>query len=192
MSIVAAIPLVLLPVRSLVAYVAAATNAEGVHVTMFPRVLILLVSFLMGACAHSARPVQFTESVPATAAADVIAHTALGGAPWPEGDRQQGIVTTPWADTGDRFPDPDPENPSPIDRRTVVVRRYRIRVAPQGAATSVQIDLEAKRCEPGFEVAGDDIVGNCDVLSPIFPKLQRDLDGFGARMRSLVAKTPRE
>jgi hypothetical protein len=154
------------------------------------RVLILSASIFGAACAHSARPVRFTEPVPATVATDVIARTVLPGTPLPEGDRQRGIITTPWEDTGDRFPEPDPETASAMDRQTIIVRRYRLKLASQGAATSLQIDLEAKRCEPGFQVAGDDVVGSCEDLARIFPKLQRELDDFGARIRSLVASTP--
>jgi hypothetical protein len=151
------------------------------------RALILSVAFLTTACAHSARPVRFTESVSATAAKDVIARAVLGAVRLPEADRQQGTITTPWADTGDRFPAPDSDNAIAVDRQTIVVRRYHIRVAPQDGATSVQINVEAKRCEPGFEVAGENILGRCEDLTRIFPKLQRDLDDLGARLRSLVA-----
>jgi hypothetical protein len=155
-----------------------------------PRALIATVALLITACAHSARPVRFIGSLSAASATDVIARTVLGDKPLPEADRERGIIATPWADTGDRYPEPDLESARPADRQTVIVRRYRIEVGSQGGATAVQIDMEVKRCEPGFQVVDDSILGSCGDVAQIYPKLKRDLDDFGERIRSLIARRP--
>src|SRR4051794_20468904 len=98
--------------------------------------LIVTVPLLIAACAQTARPVQFIGSMSATTATDVIARTVLGATPLPQADRERGIIATPWADTGDRYPEPDLESASPTDRQTIIVRRYRIKVGSQVGATA--------------------------------------------------------
>jgi hypothetical protein len=143
------------------------------------RAAFALVSVLFAAgCADVQKPYQFTAPHPPNDAVDNVARTLAANGHQPQNiDRQTGIVTTKWEDTGFGYGFVQ-------NVKANIVRRFTVTIAKGSTGTGVTVRMDGKRCQEGGYTIGDvDVRGACETMDEIVPSHQKDLDSLGMQIQ---------
>jgi hypothetical protein len=145
--------------------------------------LVSIVSFaglaaLLAGCPQAQTPYSFVARADASQTADASARAmAASGYPVDRVDRQTGIVTSKWMQSGITHAD-----------GSVLVRRFTVTVAPSGADASISVRADMQQCPSGGYTAGDmQVMGTCRPVEGVFEKDQNDVNALGARLKSELA-----
>lgn len=145
----------------------------------------LALGFTAVACGAPQKPVTFTTSATLDSGIDVVSRTlAANGFLSPGVDRQAGIVTTEWKDTGFMY--------GQVQGGTAtIVRRFVVVLAPAGQGANVTVRVDAKRCSPqGFVIENAEVHGHCEEMSDIPGKFQMEVDALAAKVQQALAASP--
>ena len=137
------------------------------------------------ACGAPQKPATFVTSATLESGIDVVARTlAANGFQSPAVDRQSGIVTTEWKDTGFMY--------GQIQGGTAtIVRRFTVVLAPAGQGANVTVRMDAKRCaQQGFVVENAEVHGHCEEMPVIPEKFQLEVDALAAKVQQALATAP--
>jgi hypothetical protein len=141
---------------------------------------IVFAMALVCGCAQEQRVVRFV--VPSAAdPIDTLTRALAQSGYTPAGvDRQSGIVTTRWEDTG--FLYGQLQNVG-----ATIVRRYTITVGPASTGSEVLVRADTQRCAQGTAVITDaGVNGVCERMDGLVPKHQEDLDELGGKLRQAL------
>jgi hypothetical protein len=147
--------------------------------------LALVLVPLSLACGAPQKPATFVTSAPLEGGIDVVSRTlAANGFLSPGVDRQSGIVTTEWKDTGFMY--------GQVQGSTAtVVRRFVVVLAPASQGTTVTVRVDAKRCtQQGFVIENAEVHGRCEEMSLIPEKFQLEVDALAAKVQQALATAP--
>jgi len=144
-----------------------------IHVT----IALFAMLFATG-CAEVQKPYQFTAAHPPDDAVDNVARTLAANGHQPQNvDRQTGIVTTKWEDTGFGYGFVQ-------NVKANIVRRFTVTIAHTPAGAAVTVRMDGKRCqEGGFTIGDTDVRGACEAMDDIVPSHQQDLDNLGMQVQ---------
>ncbi len=139
----------------------------------------------LAACAHAPKPYTFVAN-PTGNDVDVVVQTLEASGLKPAAiDRNQGMVTTYWFDTGYQFRDTDIRDS--VQYPTNVFLRYRITLRREGGKETVVLDTDVKRCAPlDATVTASDVIGSCEPTTTLFPSQQKQVDALGAKLRQAL------
>jgi hypothetical protein len=138
------------------------------------------------ACGAPQKPATFVTSAPLESGIDVVSRTlAANGFLTPAVDRQAGIVSTEWKDTGFLYGQVQGGGPATI------VRRFTVVLAPAGQGANVTVRMDAKRCaQQGFVLEGTEVRGRCEEMDAIPGKFQLEVDALAAKVQQALAAAP--
>ena len=134
---------------------------------------------LLAGCPHAQTPYTFVAKTDASQAADAAARAmASSGYPVDKVDRQTGIVTSKWLQSGITQAD-----------GSVIVRRFTVTVAPSGADASLVVRADVQHCPPGGYTAGDmQVMGTCQPIDGVFAHDQNDVNALGGKLKDELAR----
>ncbi len=145
----------------------------------------ILLSLGFVACAHAAKPYTFSSEHAANGIDVVVKTLQENGLRPAQIDRQQGVVTTYWFDTG--YPFGETEVMESVQYPTDVFLRYRISVTRQDGKDTVVLTPEAQRCAPlDVTVTAEGISGSCSPMPQLFPTQQEQVNTFGEKLRQAM------
>ena len=148
----------------------------------------LLLTFALAACAHAPKPYTFS-SKQAVGDVDVVVRTLQESGLRPaQIDRNLGIVTTYWFDTG--YPFRETNIRETIQYPTNVFLRYRINLRREGGKETVVLDIDAQRCaslDSTVTVSG--VTGTCEPMTSLFPTQQKQAEALGEKLRQALHGT---
>jgi hypothetical protein len=146
----------------------------------------LILALGISACAHSPRPYSFAVNRSSNEL-DVIARTLEADGLKPTKiDREAGMVTSPWFDTGYRFREIDDFRE--LDYETSIFLRYHISLRREGGKDAVLLATDVQRCAPADSyVTPAGVVGSCQPMRTIFPTQQKQVNALGEKLRGALA-----
>jgi len=153
--------------------------------TMHRALLLVGLVTMSLACGAPQKPATFVTSATPESGIDVVSRTlAANGHTSPTVDRQAGIVTTEWKDTGFLF--------GQVQGGTAtIVRRFTVVLAPSGQGANVTVRMDAKRCaQQGFVVEGVELRGHCEEAAMIPEKFQLEVDALAAKVQEALSTAP--
>lgn len=137
---------------------------------------VVLVALVAAGCAQPQRPFRFGLSQGVDAPINAVAGAlASEGYPPVEVDRQTGVISTQWQDTGFLY--------GYVDQvATTVVRRWLVVVSTSGSRPEVTLRMDAKNCVPGGFSIGDLDFRRCVQMEGMVEAHQRELDELGRKL----------
>ncbi|MDB4940972.1 MAG: hypothetical protein JWP97_506 [Labilithrix sp.] len=146
------------------------------------RSLAGLSLLLVAACGAPQKPATFVTSGSPESGLDTVARTlAADGHPSPTIDRQTGIVSSTWQDTGFMFGQVG-------NVPATIVRRFTVVVGPAAQGSSVTVRMDVKRCAQGAYVIQNTVLqGSCEEINVIPEKFQGDIDALAAKVQQAMA-----
>jgi hypothetical protein len=163
--------------------------------TPLPFLSTLALAVAASGCAgQPLRPYVFDGALaPEGATANLVRALHEMGRPTAIIDPRAGVIVTSWADTGYRFHE-SPVFPDDLNGEVekYIFRRYRLAILPRqtGAAITVRLQAEVKRCLPPVSLVQEQLVGQCEDAPVGFRSLQRDLEALGQRLQVLAVERP--
>ncbi|HEY8211754.1 MAG TPA: hypothetical protein VIG99_29930 [Myxococcaceae bacterium] len=141
---------------------------------------VVLVSLVAAGCAQPQRPFRFELSQGGGAPIDAVAGAlASEGYPPAEVDRQTGVMSTQWQDTGFLY--------GYIDQvATTIVRRWIVVVSTSGPRPQVILRMDAKNCVPGGFSIGELDFRRCVQMEGMVETHQRELDELGHKLEKAL------
>jgi hypothetical protein len=137
------------------------------------------------ACGAPQKPATFVTSATLESGIDVVSRTlAANGFLSPAVDRQAGIVTTEWKDTGFMY--------GQVQGGTAtIVRRFVVVLAPAAQGANVTVRMDAKHCtQQGFVIENAEVHGRCEEMPMIPEKFQLEVDALAAKVQQALATAP--
>lgn len=146
-------------------------------------ILLLAAPLALLACLAPQRPFQFVSPHLANDVIDTVARTLAANGHQPATlDRQVGIVTTKWEDTGFKYGFVE-------GKEAVLVRRYTVTISPGITTDDVTVRQDGKRCQTGSYTLGDlEVRGPCEVENSVIPQHQQELDALGQTIQGALSQ----
>jgi hypothetical protein len=139
----------------------------------------------LAACAHAPKPYTFVAN-PTGQDVDVVVQTLQASGLKPAAiDRNQGMVTTYWFDTGYQFRETDIRDS--VQYPTNIFLRYRISLKRDGGKETVVLDTDVQRCAPlDVTVTAPGVTGSCEPMTSLFPTQQKQAEALGEKLRQAL------
>lgn len=144
--------------------------------------LFAALGTLAMACGAPQKPVTFVSSATIESGVDVVSRTlATNGFSSPQVDRQAGIVSTEWKNTGFGYGQIQ-------GAPATIVRRFIVVIAPAAQGSNVTVRIDAKRCtQLGFAIEGAEVRGQCEEVPMIPEQMQNEVDALGSKVQQALA-----
>ncbi len=141
---------------------------------------LLGVAIALIGCAQEQKPFRFVVTQLADPVDTVARALAQSGFVPATVDRQSGILTTRWEDTGFLYGQLANVGAS-------IVRRYTVTVGPASTGAEISLRAETQRCAQGStRVTDAGVEGTCERMDGLVPKHQDELDHLGATLRQAM------
>jgi hypothetical protein len=142
--------------------------------------MVLGIALVVCGCAQEQRPFKFVVAQVADPVDTVARSLAQAGFVPATVDRQTGILTTRWEDTG--FLYGQLQNVG-----ATIVRRYTVTIGPVSTGSEISVRAETQRCAQGSTTISDaGVSGTCERMDGLVPKHQDELDHLGATLRQAL------
>jgi hypothetical protein len=144
----------------------------------------------VAACAHPPRPYTFTSEQAKNDDIDVVVRTLRDSGLRPaQIDRNLGMVTTYWFDTGYHFRESDILET--IQYPTNIFLRYRIGLRRDHGRETIVLDTDVQRCAPlDSNITPTAVTGSCYPMTVLFPTQQRQAETLGEKLRQALRGAP--
>jgi hypothetical protein len=142
---------------------------------------VLTFAVLAVGCTQTQQPYSFTTptaTTPEDKSFDNLARAMVNAGQSPSDvNREAGILTTRWTDTGFKFG-------SINGTDATLVRRYTVTMGPGEGMSNITIRADIKKCQQGgFSIGETDIRGPCETVEGIPEKHQQELNTFGEELK---------
>jgi len=158
-----------------------------------PPLMFLVLGLAETACAHAPQAYSFTIDRP-QGDLDTVARilTQNGLAPTSV-DRQGGIITTRWVDTGYRFRESNEIDDGPYrEYETNVFLRYRVSIQGTNGKDIIVLETDVQRCSAiDSVITAEGVSGTCRPMSVLFPAQQEQTAQLGEKLRLGLAAKPK-